>query len=411
VAKPAARRERAISISYSFPSQYRTVSGMKTKKASGIWSSVDSTGPENQQIMPENVPPPPPPPPPNSPFFKRGHRRPRNGSKTKEAGDDCSQQQLNTSFSSDNYSADDRPAVVGISESMGSFEVEAGTGDSASFTSWKNRLKWLQGRNNSILSQQQQHQQGDNDDNNDNAHTFYYSGGPMNVDGVMKTIDNNRQEPDPETTPSRNYQLHDHNNDHNNPCRTPAYPLRKQATSSFSRVASWFTGRNNSELGDNDSLASFDEAEWTPPDSSYGAAIPVGGWIPKPIRRTIEGTLIALGTLMLVYMVVTTSMRVTNERNRSKQNDGGGSSVDSSYMDYKSNNGNYAPQNDYDDKYYGGVYLDDDRYVAYDKNDYAEGEDEEEDEDEGDGAEDEQDGDYANEDEQGDGNADGGGGR
>ena len=386
---------------------------MKAKKSSGMWSSVDTTGPENHQntAMPENIPPPPPPPP-NSPFFKRGKRRPRNGKTKEAAGDDCSQR-LNTSLSSDNDAADDRPAaIMGITESMGSLEVEeAGTGDSVSFTSWKNRLKWLQGRNNSILSSQQQ--QDDNDNNNDNAHTFYYSGGPMNVDGVMKTIDNNRQEPDPETTPSRNHHSHEHHNDHpNHPSSTTAYPLRKQATSSFSRVASWFSGRS-SELGGGDSLASFDEGEWTPPDSSYGAAIPVGGWIPKPIRRTIEGTLIALGTLMLVYMVVTTSMRVTNERNRSKNNDGGGSSSVDSYMDYKSN-GNYAPQNYDDDQYYGGVYLDDDRYVAYDKNDYEEEEEdgeEDEDEEDEDGADDEQDGDGASGDEQGDGDADGDGGR
>jgi hypothetical protein len=144
-----------------------------------------------------------------------------------------------------------------------------------------------------------------------------------------------------------------------------AYPLRKLASSSsFSRVASWFAhhSQGKSSGDDGSSVADFDESEWTPPDSSYGAAIPVAGWIPKPIRRTIEGTLIALAIVALVYMVVTTSMRVTNER--SNKNDANRNSVDAYGSDSYLQNGKMYS----DDKYYrydGGVYLDDDLYVTY----------------------------------------------
>ena len=164
-----------------------------------------------------------------------------------------------------------------------------------------------------------------------------------------------------------------------------AYPLRKQASSSsFSRVASWFThGDPNGD--DGTSLADFDESEWTPPDSSYGAAIPVAGWIPKPIRRTIEGTLIALGIVALVYMVVTTSMRISNER--SNKSDANKTSVDSYGSDsYMQNGKRYS-----DDKYYrydGGVYLDDDLYVTYGQQKYYKSENDEEDDASEDGEDD-----------------------
>lgn len=160
-----------------------------------------------------------------------------------------------------------------------------------------------------------------------------------------------------------------------------AYPLRKQpSSSSFSRVASWFAHHSHGmSSGDDDgsSLADFDESEWTPPDSSYGAAIPVAGWIPKPIRRMIEGTLIALGIVALVYMVVTTSMRVTNER--SNKNDANRNSVDSYGNDsYLQNGKMYSDDNYY--RYDGGVDLDDDLYVTYGQQKNYKSENDEEDE-------------------------------
>lgn len=67
-----------------------------------------------------------------------------------------------------------------------------------------------------------------------------------------------------------------------------------------------------------DSIYDFHESEWTPPDSSYGAAIPVAGCIPKHIRRAIEVTLFGLGIIGLVFLIVTTSIRVSEEVSKNR---------------------------------------------------------------------------------------------
>jgi hypothetical protein len=117
---------------------------------------------------------------------------------------------------------------------------------------------------------------------------------------------------------------------------------------SFQAVSSWLSSRSSSKIGlsgDEDSLADFEDSEWTQQDSSYGAAIPFGGWIPKNIRRIIESTLIALLFIGLVYLVVATSIRVTEETS-SRHSNTTGNGTD-----------------------YGGLNLDDDRYVAYGNDD------------------------------------------
>jgi len=76
---------------------------------------------------------------------------------------------------------------------------------------------------------------------------------------------------------------------------------------SLERMSSWLT---HSSAG---SLHDFDESEWTPKDSSYGAAIPVAGWIPKNTRRLIEYSLIMIVLLFFVYLVVATSIRITDD--------------------------------------------------------------------------------------------------
>jgi hypothetical protein len=116
---------------------------------------------------------------------------------------------------------------------------------------------------------------------------------------------------------------------------------------SFQAVASWLSRSSSkrSLSGDEDSLGDFEDSEWTQPDSSYGAAIPFGGWIPKNIRRTIESTLIAILFIGLVYLVVATSIRVTEGTSSSHSNSTGNGTD------------------------YGGLYLDDDRYIAYGNDD------------------------------------------
>jgi len=69
---------------------------------------------------------------------------------------------------------------------------------------------------------------------------------------------------------------------------------------------------------DDDLSVDFDDAEWTPQDSAYGAAIPVCGWVPKRLRQGIEATLIALTVVALVYLVVTTSMNVQEHKSIGK---------------------------------------------------------------------------------------------
>ena len=63
---------------------------------------------------------------------------------------------------------------------------------------------------------------------------------------------------------------------------------------------------------DEETASEFKESDWTPPDSSYGAACPVCGWIPKHVRQKIELSLIALSVLCFLWAVVVTSTRVSN---------------------------------------------------------------------------------------------------
>ena len=69
-----------------------------------------------------------------------------------------------------------------------------------------------------------------------------------------------------------------------------------------------------------DPVSDFDDTEWTPMDSSYGAAIPLAGWIPKGIRRTIEFTVLVGLALIIVVLVVETSLRSSNHKNNTSSN-------------------------------------------------------------------------------------------
>lgn len=122
----------------------------------------------------------------------------------------------------------------------------------------------------------------------------------------------------------------------------PAFPLNRP--SSFQRIASWLS--RGSSQHDEQSVIDFDPAEWTPPDSSYGAAIPVGGWIPKNIRRLIEWTFIGAVISAIIFFIITTSIRLSEDlgKDKSGSKNGGSSQVSSDY---------------------GGINLDDDRYIAY----------------------------------------------
>lgn len=108
-----------------------------------------------------------------------------------------------------------------------------------------------------------------------------------------------------------------------------------------------------------ETLSDFDNAEWTPQDSAYGAACPVCGWIPKRIRQAIEISLIVVALGLAVFFIVRTSILLTNDHN--------GGSGDGSNSDAASSNKNDWSVNDLDDDFYieycyddNGCFQDDD---------------------------------------------------
>ena len=112
--------------------------------------------------------------------------------------------------------------------------------------------------------------------------------------------------------------------------------------------------------------SSFDHKEWTPQDSSYGAAFPFCGWIPKHIRELIEKVLVGFSLSFVFYMIISTAIKLTSSSNQSDN----GQSInldddfyvsDMQYDDYERNAYNQR-SDDYDDLfddgndkyYYGG---------------------------------------------------------
>jgi len=63
--------------------------------------------------------------------------------------------------------------------------------------------------------------------------------------------------------------------------------------------------------------SSFDHKEWTPQDSSYGAAFPFCGWIPKHIRELAEKVLVGFALSFVFYMMISTAIKLTSSSNQS----------------------------------------------------------------------------------------------
>ena len=146
----------------------------------------------------------------------------------------------------------------------------------------------------------------------------------------------------------------------------------------FQRSFSYFSRSSNAKGGGgDDSLIDFEDSEWTPQDSAYGAACPVCGWIPKEVRRMIEFTLIAVMVVGFVYLVVTTSIKINNER--SKFHTSNNSTSASDYRgqivfddDLYVENTNSGYYNNNNNNQGGG---DDDTYAAGDDDTYNTGDD------------------------------------
>ena len=128
----------------------------------------------------------------------------------------------------------------------------------------------------------------------------------------------------------------------------PAAPLQPPALAApVQRIPSFMTRSST------DTLIDFDESEWTPADSSYGAAIPIMGWIPKNIRRMIEYTLIGVLVVIFVYFVVFTSLQITESQHNGEnnQNTDGGLNLDDDRYIPVTNDDQYQSYNMTDDTY------------------------------------------------------------
>ena len=218
---------------------------------------------------------------------------------------------------------------------------------------WKKRKGWFKNtRTHHRLANQ--HQDQSNQEHLDGSDVTFYRGGPMAMleqttlipAAPLSSSTNGQVEPasvtlrksednldSASTTPKRHYAMQQEPEPGN------AQPLQ--------RISSMMTKSST------DSLLDFDESEWTPADSSYGAAIPVMGWIPKKIRRMIEYSLIGVGVLLLVYLVVFTSLQMTDGQQNSdssgnKKNDGGLNLDDDRYVPaHNYNDDQYASYNYY----------------------------------------------------------------
>ncbi len=147
--------------------------------------------------------------------------------------------------------------------------------------------------------------------------------------------------------------------------------MRKSVADSLRLSFSLKSTQSVQETDDeNESLSDFQD--WTPPDSAYGAAFPICGWVPKHYRRLMEASIIGLFLFVLVYFVVTTSIRLSLDQNSSSNKSGGGGknnnnkvSDDDYYIDY--DNYDYNNENG-DDLFDGDDFAagDDDAAVAGD---------------------------------------------
>jgi len=93
--------------------------------------------------------------------------------------------------------------------------------------------------------------------------------------------------------------------DYDQPASTPYHYIPPQnQNSSIASIAP------NQNLSLSVISRSEDNIEWTPQDSSYGAAVPAFGWIPKRIRKLLEIVFVVIITALLIFFVTKTGMRL-----------------------------------------------------------------------------------------------------
>lgn len=277
--------------------------------------------------------------------------------------DDSSKNRNENLMSSDAVSPTNHLQKFPKIQTADSLEIESHVSSSTQKTlsSWRDRVPWLSKSHNETNSSSRIPSQ----DASDKRITLYYPPSvALNGRDVLEynNMDDSSQKQesfyfggqmDTDSVVVKNIPTYPETPQHISPPRVGS--IKK--ASSFQRVASWIrrTASSSSQTSksrksfDADSLADFKETEWTPQDSSYGAAIPLGGWIPKPIRRMIERTLLLVGTVCLVYLIVTTSIKVTDERRKNHN-------ATKNYF--------YSDGSETTDQVSGCLYLDDDKYVV-----------------------------------------------
>jgi len=253
------------------------------------------------------------------------------------------------------------------SNQVHSFDIESVGENSTSHASWKLGMPWF-GNSSNKIPMRNNHNHSNNNSNiiKTNEPNRYYggimkaSGEPAASPGSMTTNNSRHFRPFRKNSKHSSSSIiisssavHVSNNTDNN---------QQQNCNNINRNNNYDTSIPISRTKSaQDSIADFDDSEWTPPDSSYGAACPVCGFIPKHVRQMIEMSLIAAMVFLLIYLLVTTSMKIADAHRQEGGADGDISAADQ-YFSSNNNNrtGNSASGNN--------VVTDDDVYVEYSNN-------------------------------------------
>jgi hypothetical protein len=99
----------------------------------------------------------------------------------------------------------------------------------------------------------------------------------------------------------------------------------------------------------------FNERDWTPQDSSYGAAFPLCGFMPKSIRQLVEKVIIALVSVFIIYAIVSIAIMLTTDNS-------GGKSSSHKYDDFYITDDDFYVTDD-ERQAYNQKYDDDDDYL------------------------------------------------
>ena len=84
-----------------------------------------------------------------------------------------------------------------------------------------------------------------------------------------------------------------------------------------SRTSDWDMKSMLSNISRKTRSTSEGQIQWTPQDSSYGAAVPAFGFIPKRIRKLLEGIIFVILVCLLLFVVVKVGIMLKNSSSSS----------------------------------------------------------------------------------------------